>query len=33
MYTLPSEEGRVARVIVDEECVVSGAPATLEYAA
>ena len=33
MYTLPSEEGRVARVIVDEDCVVSGAPATLEYAA
>ena len=33
MYPLPSEEGRVARVIVDEDCVVSGAPATLEYAA
>ena len=33
MYTLPSEERQVARVIVDEECVVSGAPATLEYAA
>ena len=33
MYTLPSEERQVARVIVDEDCVVSGAPATLEYAA
>ena len=33
MYTLPSEERQVARVIVDEDCVVKGAPATLEYAA
>ncbi|MGN0078540.1 MAG: ATP-dependent Clp protease ATP-binding subunit ClpX [Coriobacteriales bacterium] len=33
MYTLPSEERQVARVIVDEDCVANGAPATLEYAA
>ena len=33
MYTLPSEERQVVRVVIDEDCVVNGTPAELEYAA
>ena len=32
MYTLPSEERQVAKVIITPECVTSNAPAVLEYA-